>query len=85
MRSYYSFSGYKISVVQNEYILKICCATVCLTTFESYKRLNRLIQSHMMMELRLLCRLLHFGTQMTHRLIRMKVDISVMIRVDCIL
>ena len=45
MRSYYSFSGYKISVVQNEYILKICCATVCLTTFESYKRLNRLIQS----------------------------------------
>lgn len=82
MGSYYLFSGYKISVVQNEYILEICCAAVRLVTSESYKRLKRLIKSQMMMELRLLCRLLHFGT---HRLIRMKADISVMIRVDCIL
>ena len=85
MGSYHSFSGHKISLVQNEYILEICCAAVCLVTSENYKRLKRLIKSQMMTELRLRCRLLHFGTQMTHWLISMKADISVMIRVDCIL
>ena len=37
MGSYYLFSGYKISVVQNEYILEICCAAVRLVTSESYE------------------------------------------------